>query len=76
MAQFIRVYLFDDIKNYILKTTHLISDIEDYTNTRIHYEQRRDNSYFEIEGEHEMIHKTRIILQDIEKSLYETSYTK
>jgi hypothetical protein len=66
----IRVYLFPDTSDYIRNNDYLLDEIEVNTNTYIYYNRLEFNSFFEIEGLFENVHRARIMLQEIEKEIY------
>ncbi len=75
MKSLIRVYLFPDTTHYILSNRETLKkQIENETNTYIDYCKRDLDSYFEIEGGFESVHKARIMLQEIEKNIYKECY--
>lgn len=69
MACHIKVYLFNDTFNYI-KTHNILDKISNDSGVKLNYVEKKSNSYIMIEGKYEVCHKTRIILQDIEKEIY------
>ena len=70
MSNIIRVYLFPDTSDYIRNNDYLLDEIENNTDTYIYYNRRDADSYFEIEGFFEDVHRARIMLQEIEKDIY------
>jgi hypothetical protein len=75
MKSLIRVYLFPDTSHYILSNKELLKkQIENETNTFIDYFKKDLDSYFEIEGGFESVHRARIMLQEIEKNIYKECF--
>jgi hypothetical protein len=71
MKSLIRIYLFPDTLYYITSHSGVVLDnVEKDTNTKIYYHKRDYDSYLEIEGGFESVHKARIILQNIEREIY------
>tara|TARA_B100000902_G_C27231473_1_gene875048 strand:+ start:612 stop:845 length:234 start_codon:yes stop_codon:yes gene_type:complete len=69
MSCHIKVYLFNDTYNYI-KNNKTLEEISKDTSTLVKFISKKTNSYITIEGKYESCHKARIILQDIEKEIY------
>ena len=69
MSCHIKVYLFNDTYNYI-KNNSTLEQISKDTSTIVKFISKKTNSYITIEGKYEACHKARIILQDIEKEIY------
>ena len=69
MACHIKVYLFNDAYKY-LNENNILEKVSNDTETKINFISKKTNSYITIEGKYEASHKSRIILQDIEKEIY------
>jgi general stress protein 26 len=75
MKSEIRVYLFPDTANFISYIDkNLLAEIEKSNDVKVEYYKKNYDSFFEIVGEFEQCHKTRILLQDIEKNIYKYCY--
>lgn len=74
MKTSLKVYLFPDISQFILNNYKVIEDIERDNHVIINHTKKSNQTYFKIVGEFENIHKSRIILQDLEKEIYRDSY--
>ena len=72
LQSYIKVYLPKDIIGRIIgKRGWRVKNIAKDTNTIINFHERHIDSYFSIEGYSENVHKARIIMQDLEKSIYD-----
>ncbi len=70
----IHVFLFAEVTDYLLLNQQTLTDIETDLRVTINFIKDKKDSYFKITGSQENAHKTRIILQEIERSLYRESY--
>ena len=70
MTTHIRVYLFKETFEFFSKNEKIISNIASDHKVNINKITKNLNSYFAIDGKLESVHKTRIIIQDIEKEFY------
>ena len=70
----IQVFLFGEVIDYLLLNQQTLTDIESDLRVTINYIKDKKDSYFKITGSQENAHKARIILQEIERSLYRESY--
>ena len=69
----IRIYLTKEVVGWIIgKKGWRIKQIKYDNNVEINYNKTKN--YFEIIGNEEKIHKTRIILQELEKEYYKKIY--
>ena len=72
---FIKVYLTKETFGWIIgKKGWRIKSIARDTNTKINLNRRDIDSYFSIEGNIEDVHRSRIILQDLEKAYYRKQF--
>ena len=76
MTVHIKVYLFKETYSIFNKDTTVIDNICKENKVKIKFISKPLNSYFTIEGKYEPVHKSRIILQDIEKEYYKELYNK
>ena len=70
MVNQIAVYLFPDTIKYLNKEKKLINTIQNDNNIKIKIINSKFNPHALILGKFENCHKTRIILQEIEKNNY------
>lgn len=69
----IRLYVTKETVAWIIgKKGYRIKEIQDATKTKIEYNNIED--YFIIKGNIEDVHKTRIIIQDLEKHYYRKKF--
>ena len=76
MTIHIKFYLFKESYIIFSKDSTIIDNICKENKVKIKFISKPLNSYFTIEGKYEFVHKSRIILQDIEKEYYKELYNK
>jgi hypothetical protein len=74
MPSTIHVFLFGEVINHLLLNQHTLTEIENDLKVSIDYIKQKKDDYLKITGQQENVHRARIILQEIERTLYRESY--